>query len=64
MITLNGEARDRAGQSLDNLLASEGFDKVKIAVGINGQVASKEDYSGITLKDGDVVEVFHFMGGG
>ena len=64
MITLNGEARDSAGKNLEDLLNNEGFDKVKVAVGLNGQIAPKEDYSNIILKDGDAVEVFHFMGGG
>ena len=64
MITINGQTRDSAGLSLENFLLGEGYDKVKIAVGLNGQVAPKEDFQNIILKDGDAVEVFHFMGGG
>ena len=64
MIFLNGEERDEAGSNLDDLLLKEGYDKVRIAVGLNGQAVSKENYSDIILKDNDVVEVFHFMGGG
>ena len=64
MISLNGKPREGAGMSLEELLKTEGFNIVQVAVGINGEVASKEDYSSLILKDGDKVEVFQFMGGG
>lgn len=64
MITVNGEEKNRAGQSLDDLLRDEGFDKDKIAVGLNGQVVPKTQYASLVLNEGDAVEVFHFMGGG
>ena len=64
MITLNGAPRDGAGLNIDELLEAEGFNKVHVAVGLNGQVAPKDKYQILILKDGDEVEVFHFMGGG
>ena len=64
MITINGVSQNSAGLTLDDLLKNEGYEKPKIAVGLNGQVVPKTEYSAIILKDGDVVEVFHFMGGG
>jgi len=64
MIILNGKVREGAEMSLDELLIAEGFNKAQVAVGLNGEVVSKEGYASIILKDGDKVEVFQFMGGG
>jgi thiamine biosynthesis protein ThiS len=64
MITLNGKPREGAGITLEKLLEENGFQITRVAVGLNGQVVSKDQLPHITLKDGDVVEVFHFMGGG
>ena len=64
MITLNGVFKEGAGMSLEDFLKAEGFNKARVAVGLNGQVVSKDQYQALILKDGDQVEVFHFMGGG
>ena len=64
MITLNGSPREGAGMSLEELLKTEGFNRNQVAVGLNGEVMPKENYSSLILKDGDEVEVFQFMGGG
>ena len=64
MITINGEAREAAGQNLEDLLKNEGYVKECVAVGLNGKVINKINYPGTILKDGDVLDVFHFMGGG
>ena len=64
MIKLNGEICDAAGQSLAELLRIKGYDKLRIAVGLNGDVAPRNKYADIILKDGDEVDVLHFMGGG
>ena len=64
MITLNGIPREGDGMSLEELLKAQAYNRNQVAVGINGQVAAKEKYSSMILKDGDEVEVFQFMGGG
>ena len=64
MITLNGLQKEGAGISLEELLKAEGYIRDQVAVGINGQVAAKDSYSSLILKNGDIVEVFQFMGGG
>jgi thiamine biosynthesis protein ThiS len=64
MITINGEAKEGAGLNIEQLLEAEGFDKNRVAVGINDRIAPKDTYLITVLKDGDVVEVFHFMSGG
>ena len=50
--------------NLEELLKIEGFITAQVAVGLNGEMVSKEDYSSLILKDEDKVEVFQFMGGG
>ena len=64
MITLNGKPREGARMSLEELLKTEGFNRDQVVVGLNGQVAPREDHSTLILKDGDKVEIFQFMGGG
>ena len=35
-----------------------------VAVGYNGEVIKKEEFTGLTLKDGDVLEIVRPVGGG
>ena len=65
MITINGKTCGAAaGQKLEDLLINQGFVKDRIAVGLNGKFLPKENYPDTILNDGDVIDVFHFMGGG
>jgi thiazole synthase len=64
MVVVNGTPLEAAGSNLEDLLQKQGYDKSHIAVGVNDKVARKEDYPSIILKDGDRVEIVHFMGGG
>jgi thiamine biosynthesis protein ThiS len=63
-ITLNGEVRDVEDDlSVAALLALEGFTGL-VAVERNGDVVPRRSHGDVTLVDGDVVEVVHFVGGG
>ena len=65
MITINGEKKqDYDGVSLEEMLSQEGYQRERIAVEINGSIASKSQYSDILLHAGDVIEVVNFVGGG
>jgi thiazole synthase len=64
MVMVNGTPLEAAGSNLEVLLQKQGYDKRHIAVGLNDTVVRKEDYSSIILKDGDKVEIVHFMAGG
>lgn len=65
MITINGEKKQGYdGISLEEMLSQEGYQKERIAVEINGSIASKKEYSAMVLHSGDVVEVVNFVGGG
>ena len=63
MITLNGKQCETCG-NLTELLDKHEFRREMIAVEINGEIIKKENYANTPIKDGDVIEVVHFMGGG
>ena len=64
MIKINGLEIDVSGQTLQDYLSTTDYDPKHIAVEINQEIVSKKDYADTILKDGDVVEVVSFVGGG
>jgi len=64
-LTVNGKPRELAGPTgLVAFLESVGVNVQFVAVARNGDVLSREDYAGVTLQDGDVLEVVRPVGGG
>jgi sulfur carrier protein len=64
-VTLNGEPRQvRDGLSVAELVSDLGLRARRIAVEINLDVLARDDYERRALRDGDVVEIVHFIGGG
>jgi thiamine biosynthesis protein ThiS len=65
-ITVNGERRTLdAGSSIAGLLASLSLDPRMIVVEHNRIILrDRADYPNIPLRDGDVIEIVHFVGGG
>ena len=49
---------------LETYLDSFGLDLKHIAVGYNGEVIKREEFAGVTLKDGDILEIVRPVGGG
>lgn len=64
MVTVNGKERDAAGKSLGEYLAEAGYSVERIAVELQGEIVPKSRYNETILKDGDVLEVVSFVGGG
>lgn len=65
MVTVNGEPISiHKGETLLELLESQGYRLGVIAVEHNGNVIKKESYGVIKLQDGDKLEVVSFVGGG
>lgn len=65
MITVNGETTDiREGETLLELLETQGYRLGVIAVEYNGMILKKEDYGITVLQEGDKIEVVSFVGGG
>ena len=64
-LTVNGKPRPiNASVDLETYLMSFGLNLQFVAVGYNGEVIRKEKYAGLTLKDGDVLEIVRPVGGG
>lgn len=64
MVKINGTDHNIAGMTLTEYLATTQYDPKRIAVERNDHVVPKTQYSTTVLKDGDVVEVVSFVGGG
>jgi len=63
-ITVNGEAQAIEPVSVQGYLESLGIDPRRVAVELNREILPKADYPGTLLKDGDALEIVHFVGGG
>ncbi|MBR3760386.1 MAG: sulfur carrier protein ThiS [Ruminococcus sp.] len=64
MIKINGIEKDSAGKSVAEFLAENGYDIKRVAVEMNEDILPKSQYESTFLKDGDVIEVVSFVGGG
>lgn len=64
MVRINGENLDVDGKSVAEYLNSAGYDLMRVAVELNGDIVPKAQYDDIIFEDGDSVEVVSFVGGG
>ena len=65
MITVNGENRTLEHPvSVTDYLQACYYIPVQVVVELNEEIIKRENYDTTVLKDGDVVEILHFMGGG
>lgn len=64
MICINGEKIEKAEILLSGYLEENGINPQRIAVELNGEILPKAQYGNTVLKDGDVVEIVNFVGGG
>lgn len=62
-IQLNGDSIQIPSESLQTVLADFAL-KTVFAVALNGEFVPREHYSGITLKNGDQLEIVSPMQGG
>ncbi|GFO69462.1 thiamine biosynthesis protein ThiS [Geomonas limicola] len=63
-ITVNGEAQAIEPVSVQGYLEGLGIDPRRVAVELNREILPKAEYAGTLLKDGDSLEIVHFVGGG
>jgi sulfur carrier protein len=63
-LTVNGEEREFAGETLSDLLASLEIEQVRVAVEVNLDIIPKVEYDNTALREGDNVEIVQFVGGG
>lgn len=64
-MTVNGEdLQIKDNISLYDFLKQQGYDTLKIAVELNGDIVPKNQYKDIILKNEYAMEVVSFVGGG
>ena len=64
-LKINGETKDNIGAAtLKELLEELGIISGRVAVEVNAAIVKKADYDTFRLKDGDVLEIVNFVGGG
>ena len=64
-VTVNGSQMDlQEGLAVSGLLSELGLSDRRVAVELNRAILCKDGYCSAALKDGDVVEVISFVGGG
>lgn len=64
-ITINGEERDFTSLStLAALVEKLGMKADRIAVELNRELIPRGRWAGTELRDGDRLEIVHFVGGG
>ena len=67
MVVLNGQERTLEIEDvayLAEVVAALGLKPDRIAVEHNGEIARRSAWGGIKVRDGDKLEVVHFVGGG
>ena len=64
LVYINGCEQAANGKSIVDIINEMNIDIRTIAVELNEEIVSKGDYDSTTLKDGDVLEVVSFVGGG
>ena len=64
-VMVNGEPRALdAGATVADLVAALGLGPRRIALEVNRAVVPRAEYARTALRDGDAVEIIHFVGGG
>jgi thiamine biosynthesis protein ThiS len=64
-VTVNDEPRQlAAGATVADLVAALGLGPRRIAVEVNHALVARATYAETVLRDGDAIEIIHFVGGG
>lgn len=64
MITVNGEQVNAEGMNISSYLEKNNYDSRRIVVEVNYEIIKKENYDNYNFKEGDIVEIVSFVGGG
>jgi sulfur carrier protein len=64
-LTINGEPRQfEILSTLADLIEALGLKGDRVAIELNHNIVSRPDWPATSLKDGDSLEIVHFVGGG
>jgi thiamine biosynthesis protein ThiS len=65
LISVNGEKREIAeGLTIAQLLDELNIRPGRVVIELNRDIVSREAYGSAILKEGDALEIVHFVGGG
>ena len=64
MIEVNGKEILLQETNLETLLEKLGYRRERVAVELNGRIVKREEREKTEIKEGDVLEVVSFVGGG
>lgn len=64
MIRINGEKIEKEEIKLSSYLEENKINPQRIAVELNSEILPKSQYGDTVLKDGNIVEIVNFVGGG
>lgn len=63
-LTVNGDTLTLDGTTIADLVTQLNLTGRRMAVEVNRDIVPKSQHGDFTLKDGDVVEIVHAIGGG
>ena len=63
-LRVNGENRSFDGCTLCDLIESMELNPGRVAVELNGNIVPRAEFGNTELKNGDSLEIVHFVGGG
>lgn len=64
-VKINGEAKEIPGElNLNELLEYLSMPSRLLAIELNKEVVRRKDWAARRVKDADVIEIIHFVGGG
>ena len=63
-IRVNGEVIATDASSLYELIVSMGLDPTRVAAELNGSIVPRAEFNDTAVKNGDSLEIVHFVGGG
>ncbi|MGA2354569.1 MAG: sulfur carrier protein ThiS [Terriglobales bacterium] len=63
-LTINGDSQVCSDQTLSALVERLGMKPDRVAIELNRQIVPRDEWSKTPLKDGDRLEIVHFVGGG
>jgi thiamine biosynthesis protein ThiS len=64
-LIINGEEKDHPGiTSLSSLIEQLGLKSDRLAIELNREIVPRAQWPATLLKDGDKLEIVHFVGGG
>jgi thiamine biosynthesis protein ThiS len=65
IVHINGEEREiESGLSVTQLLEELEIRPARVVVELNRNVLARDAFAATALKDGDKIEIVHFVGGG